>query len=71
MYQYNVQGITVTDLAVSLHGVWDLGATKRFQIVRVPIELFQADSVLEALHQSKASKATEAQERWEQFLLWG
>lgn len=77
MFKFEVQNVSVTDQAVHLAGVWDLGGTKRFQILRVPVDLFVADGPLEALceiHQDRARKVAEtahADEQWEQFLLFG
>lgn len=71
MYQFNVEGITVTDTTVGLHGVWDLGGTRRFQILRVPVEMFLDGTVLEALSAAAVARARHVDQEWEQFLLWG
>lgn len=77
MFKFEVQNVSVTEQAVHLAGVWDLGGTKRFQVLHVPVDLFVADGPLEALceiHQQRAHQRAEAdgrQEQWEQFLLFG
>ena len=50
MHTYKVEGVSVTDKAVHLSGVWLLGGAKRFQMIHVPLGLFTDDSVLEALN---------------------
>lgn len=71
MYQFEVQGITTTDLSVQLHGVWLMGATKRFDVIKLPIELFLNAGILEHLSRTALARARHMDEEWEQFLLWG
>lgn len=71
MYQFNVEGVTVTDQRLSVHGVWDLGGTKRFQVIHLPIEWFSAGPILDQLQRSAVVRAKHVDADWEQFLLWG
>ena len=72
MFKFEAEGVTVTETAVIVSGVWEMGATKRFQQVRVPLHLFTHDSVLEALCEARSRPAEDSQQHeWEQFLLFG
>lgn len=70
MHEFQVEGVSVTEKLVAVHGVWLMGATKRFQIVKVPIDLFTDGRVLEALCEA-ASEQPKYVQPVEAFLpLW-
>ena len=71
MHKFSVEGITVTDQSLALHGVWEFGHTKRFDVIRIPVELVTEESVLEALCSIASKKKTMRDEDWKQFLLFG
>jgi len=75
MYVFNVEAVTVTEQKVSLHGVWDLGGSKRFQVVHLPVSFFVNDHVLQALNQihsdAPGTKRSAQLESVETLPLWG
>nr|CRY96782.1 hypothetical protein [uncultured prokaryote] len=71
MFEFNVEGVSVTDKNLVLHGVWDMLHTKRFGVIKVPLELVTSGAVLEHMQDFALRQAKHLDEEWGQFLLWG
>lgn len=71
MYQFTPDTLVVTPQNLMIGGSFDLGASKRFATIRVPLDLVLSGSIMEGLLLEQQRRARHVDEEWQQFLLWG